>query len=83
MKKLTNEQKEKIKDSLSKKFNIPEGIVSTLFKRALASKIGGDPEFKKIAVDLDDAFTRLKKKAEERQKQGKPVPDSWKHFLDK
>jgi len=68
--------------SLSKKFNIPEGIVSTLFKRALGSKIGADPEFKRIALDLDDAFTRLRKKAQERQKQGKPIPDSWKHFLD-
>lgn len=83
MKKLTTEQQGTIKKALAKKWNLSEGFIEKIFARGLAKNIKGDPEFKKLATDLDDAFARLKKKAEERQKQGKPVPDSWKHFLDK
>lgn len=82
MKKLTTEQQGTIKKALSKKWKISEGFIDRIFARGLAKNIKGDPEFKKLATDLDDAFTRLKKKAEERQRQGKPVPESWKHFLD-
>lgn len=79
MKKLTNEQR--IKEALNKKYNIPEGIIDTIFKRALASKIKGDPELQKLAKDLDSAYSNLRAKAEERKRQGKPIPSAWQHLL--
>jgi hypothetical protein len=67
--KLTNEQKQQVKKAISKKWNISEGFIERLFAKGLARNV-------------DDAFLRLQKKAEERKKQGKPVPKSWQTFLD-
>ncbi len=75
MKKLTTEQRQVVKDSLTKKFNLPEGLIDTLFKRGLSKKLKGDKEFAKLGKDLDDAFTALRKKAEER-KESKPQQDN-------
>lgn len=82
MKKLTMEQRQAVKDSLTKKFNLPEGLIDTLFKRGLSKKLKGDKEFAKLGKDLDDAFTALRKKAEERKKQGKPIPKAWQRLLN-
>ena len=53
MKKLTTEQRQVVKDSLTKKFNLPEGLIDTLFKRGLGKKLKGDKEFAKLGKDLD------------------------------
>ena len=80
--KLTNEQKQQVKKAISKKWNISEGFIERLFAKGLAKNLKGDKEFQRLAKNVDDAFLRLQKKAEERKKQGKPVPKSWQQFLD-
>lgn len=82
MKKLTTEQKQRIKQALAKKYNLSEGFIERLFAKGLAKRIKGDPEFKKLATDLDDAFSALRKKAEERKRQGKPIPKAWQNLLN-
>ena len=67
---------------ISKKWNISEGFIERLFAKGLAKSLKGDKEFQRLAKNVDDAFLRLQKKAEERKKQGKPVPKSWQQILD-
>lgn len=80
--KLTNEQKVQVKEALCKKWNLSEGFIERLFAKGLARTLKGDSEFQRLAKNVDDAFLRLQKKAEERKKQGKPIPKSWQQFLD-
>lgn len=83
MKELTTEQQTIVKQALAKKWNVSEGIIEKIFKIGLARQIKGDPQFKKLATDLDDAFARMKAAAQERERQGRRVPDAWKHLLEK
>lgn len=80
--KLTKEQKNKIKETLSKKHSLNEGIVDYIFGKLLVKKLSKDKEFLRLAKKLDDDMEQLRKKVEDMKKRGERIPNSYKAILN-
>jgi len=74
-------QKKSLIEFVSKRNNVSEGIVDLLFRKVLARKIKKDPNFKKVAKELDDATKDAQDYFKQQEKEGYNVPDEVKKAL--
>lgn len=74
-------QKKSLIEFVSKRNNVSEGIVDLLFRKVLAQKIKRDPNFKKVAKELDDATKDAQDYFKQQEKEGYNVPDEVKKAL--
>lgn len=74
-------QKKSLIEFVSKRNNVSEGIVDLLFRKVLAQKIKKDPNFKKVAKELDDATKDAQDYFKQQEKEGYNVPDEVKKAL--
>lgn len=80
--KLTETKKNKIKEFISKKHDMKEGIVDYIFGKKLVSNLEKDDDFLKLARNLDNDMDALRKKVERMQKNGERIPHSYKAILN-
>jgi hypothetical protein len=80
--KLTNEYKTRIKETLTKKHSLKEGIVDYIFGKVLTKQLKKDKDFLRMAKKLDDDMEQLRKKVEDMKKRGEKIPNSYKAILN-
>lgn len=80
--KLTERKKRKIKEFISKKHDMKEGIVDYIFGKKLVSNLEKDDDFLKLAKNLDNDMDILRKKVERMKKNGEKIPHSYKAILN-
>jgi hypothetical protein len=80
--KLTNESKNKIKEVITKKHSLKEGLVDYIFGKVLVKKLSKDIDFIRMAKKLDSDMQKLRDEVEDLKKQGKPIPHSYKAILN-
>ena len=80
--KLTETKKNKIKEFISKKHDMKEGVVDYIFGKKLVSNLEKDDDFLKLARNLDNDMDALRKKVERMQKSGEKIPHSYKAILN-
>jgi hypothetical protein len=74
--------KKKIKEAITKKHSLKEGIVDYIFGKLLVKKLSKDKDFLAMAKKLDDDMQKLRDEVEDLKKQGKPIPHSYKAILN-
>jgi hypothetical protein len=80
--KLTEEKKSRIKEFISKKHSMREGIIDYIFGKVLVSKLKKDSDFMAMASKLDRDMQELRDEVERLKAQGKPIPNSYKAILN-
>jgi|LakMenEpi03Aug12_release.lakeMendotaPanAssembly.Ray.scaffolds.fasta_scaffold17763_8 hypothetical protein len=80
--KLTETKKNKIKEFISKKHDMKEGVVDYIFGKKLVSTLEKDDNFLKLARSLDNDMDALRKKVEKMQKNGERIPYTYKAILN-
>lgn len=80
--KLTNESKNKIKEVITKKHSLKEGLLDYIFGKVLVKKLSKDSDFIRMAKKLDSDMQKLRDEVEDLKKQGKPIPHSYKAILN-
>jgi hypothetical protein len=74
--------KKKIKEAITKKHSLKEGIVDYIFGKLLVKKLSKDKDFLAMAKKLDDDMQKLRDEVEDLKKKGKPIPHSYKAILN-
>jgi hypothetical protein len=72
----------RIKEALTKKHSLREGIIDYIFGKALVSKLSTDKDFVAMTKKLDNDMQALRDKVEQLKKDGKPIPHLYKHILN-
>ena len=80
--KLTKNKKKSIKEFLTKKHSIREGIVDYIFGKILVNKLKKDSDFVMMANKLDNDMQKLRDEVEKLKSQGKRIPNSYKAILN-
>jgi len=80
--KLTETKKNKIKEFISKKHDMKEGVVDYIFGKKMVSTLQKDDDFLKLAKNLDNDMDALRKKVDRMQKNGERIPHSYKAILN-
>jgi hypothetical protein len=80
--KLTETKKNKIKEFISKKHDMKEGVVDYIFGKKMVSALQKDDDFLKLAKNLDNDMDALRKKVDRMQKNGEKIPHSYKAILN-
>lgn len=74
MKKLTEDQKQVIKNYFTKKYNLKEGIIDYIFGKVLVNKLKNDKNFISLAKDLEKRMDITKRIVQSAANKGEPVP---------
>lgn len=80
--KLTESQKKSIKEFITKKHSLKEGIIDYIFGKVLVNKLSKDKDFITMAKKLDSDMEELRKKVEDMQARGEKIPHSYKYLLN-
>ena len=80
--KLTETKKKSIKEFITKKHSIREGIIDYIFGKVLVNKLKKDSDFMAMATKLDDDMQKLRDEVEQLKAQGKRIPKSYKAILN-
>lgn len=80
--KLTEAKKKSIKEFITKKHSIKEGILDYIFGKILAHKLKNDSEFVALATKLDNDMQKIRDKVEKLKQDGKPIPPEYKAILN-
>jgi hypothetical protein len=83
MKQLSESQKKIIKDYLTKKYNLKEGIIDYVFGKILVKKLKNDKNFVKLAKDLDKRLQTTKNLLQWHADKNQPLPDSIAQIINK
>lgn len=74
MKKLTESQKTTIKNFLTKKYSLKEGIIDYIFGKVLVNKLKNDQNFISLAKEIDRRMDITKRIVQSAANKGEPVP---------
>lgn len=74
--------KKKIKEFISKKHDMKEGIIDYIFGKKMISKLEKDKDFLAMAKKLDDDMQKLRDEVEDMKKRGEKIPHSYKAILN-
>jgi hypothetical protein len=80
--KLTETKKKSIKEFITKKHSIREGVIEYIFGKILVNKLKNDKDFVAMANKLDRDMQELRDEVERLKAQGKRIPNSYKHILN-
>ncbi len=80
--KLTETKKKVIKEFLTKKHSIKEGVIEYIFGKILVNKLKNDKDFVAMANKLDKDMQELRDEVERLKAQGKKIPNSYKAILN-
>jgi hypothetical protein len=80
--KLTEYKKKSIKEFLTKKHSIKEGVIEYIFGKVLVNKLKTDKDFVSMANKLDKDMQELRDEVERLKAQGKRIPNSYKAILN-
>ena len=80
--KLTENIKNKIKEAITKKHSLKEGIVDYIFGKLLVKKLEKDKDFVTMAKKLDSDMEKLRDKVDQMQKNGEKIPPHYKAILN-
>jgi hypothetical protein len=72
----------RIKEVLTKKHSLKEGIIDYIFGKMMVNKLSKDKDFIAMATKLDRDMQKLRDEVEELKAQGKPIPKSYKAILN-
>jgi hypothetical protein len=80
--KLTETKKKSIKEFLTKKHSLKEGVIEYIFGKILVNKLKNDKDFMSMANKLDKDMQELRDEVEKLKAQGKRIPNSYKQILN-
>lgn len=80
--KLTEANKTSIKEFLSKKHSIKEGVIEYIFGKVLLNKLKNDKSFVAMAKKLDNDMQELRDEVERLKANGESIPLSYKNILN-
>jgi len=80
--KLTESKKQSIKEFLTKKHSIKEGVIEYIFGKVLVNKLKNDKSFIAMAKKLDSDMQELRDEVERLRANGEPIPRSYKNLLN-
>jgi hypothetical protein len=72
----------RIKEALTKKHSLREGIIDYIFGKVMVNKLSKDKDFIAMATKLDADIQKIRDKVEKLQKDGKPIPPHYKAILN-
>jgi hypothetical protein len=72
----------RIKEALTKKHSLKEGIIDYIFGKMMVNKLSKDKDFVAMATKLDRDMQKIRDKVEQLKKDGKPIPNSYKVLLN-
>ena len=72
----------RIKEALTKKHSLREGIIDYIFGKVMVNKLSKDKDFIAMATKLDADIQKIKDKVEQLKKDGKPIPPHYKAILN-
>lgn len=79
---MTKENIARIKEALTKKHSLKEGIIDYIFGKAMVSKLSKDKDFIAMATKLDADMQKIRDKVAQLKKDGKPIPPHYKAILN-
>lgn len=79
---MTKENIARIKEALTKKHSLREGVVDYIFGKMMVKKLSTDKDFINMSKKLDSDMQKLRDKVEKLKKAGKPIPSSYKQILN-
>jgi cobalamin biosynthesis protein CobT len=80
--KLTEAKKKSIKEFLTKKHSIKEGVIEYIFGKILVNKLKNDKSFIAMAKKLDADMQELRDEVERLKANGERIPLSYKNILN-
>lgn len=80
--KLTETNKRVIKEFLTKKHSIKEGVIEYIFGKVLVNKLKNDKSFIAMAKKLDADMQELRDEVERLKANGERIPLSYKNILN-
>ena len=80
--KLSETKKKSIKEFLTKKHSLREGIIDYIFGKVLVNKLKNDSDFVSMASKLDSDMQKIRDKVEKLEAEGKPIPKVYKTILN-
>jgi len=80
--KLTESKKQSIKEFLTKKHSIKEGVIEYIFGKVLVNKLKNDKSFIAMAKKFDSDMQELRDEVERLRANGEPIPRSYKNLLN-
>jgi hypothetical protein len=80
--KLTEAKKKSIKEFLTKKHSIKEGVIEYIFGKILVNKLKNDKSFIAMAKKLDADMQELRDEVERLRANGERIPLSYKNILN-
>jgi cobalamin biosynthesis protein CobT len=80
--KLTETKKKVIKEFLTKKHSIKEGVIEYIFGKILVNKLKNDKSFIAMAKKLDADMQELRDEVERLRANGERIPLSYKNILN-
>jgi cobalamin biosynthesis protein CobT len=80
--KLTEAKKKSIKEFLTKKHSIKEGVIEYIFGKILVNKLKNDKSFIAMAKKLDADMQELRDEVERLRANGERIPPSYKNILN-
>ncbi len=80
--KLTETIRKSIKEFITKKHSIREGVVDYIFGKILVNKLKKDKDFVAMATKLDADMQKIRDKVEQLKKDGKKIPAHYKAILN-
>jgi hypothetical protein len=72
----------RIKEALTKKHSLREGIIDYIFGKVMVNKLSKDKDFIAMATKLDADIQKIRDKVEQLKKNGKPIPPHYKAILN-
>jgi hypothetical protein len=72
----------RIKEALTKKHSLREGIIDYIFGKMMVNTLSKDKDFVAMATKLDRDMQKIRDKVEQLKKDGKPIPNSYKVLLN-
>ena len=80
--KLTETKKTRIKEFLTKKHSLKEGVIEYIFGKILVNKLKNDKSFIAMSKKLDKDMQELRDEVERLKANGERIPLSYKHILN-
>ena len=72
----------RIKEALTKKHSLKEGIIDYIFGKMMVNKLSKDKDFIAMTTKLDKDMQKIRDKVEQLKKDGKPIPRLYKTILN-
>lgn len=72
----------RIKEALTKKHSLREGIIDYIFGKVMVNKLSKDKDFIAMATKLDTDIQKIRDKVEQLKKDGKSIPPHYKAILN-